>query len=285
MGSWTNSNTQQITSLFSGGTFNGTSLISIAPGTPYMPLNLVDVSSFASYDINLYSIAQSVGSIGAVICGQIQLQWFDDQVSGIPVFEEDWFYYAGRALLATGANPLAGCGPMHGRYMSVTISVPSGASFGMTLQYLNIFGSVRTVPYSDWRQNAQVVLPETNGLAILASGGLSFDNVLTSISSGALGAGSKVWVPNGLYSGPAYYYIDFGSTPQANICLVNTEGLIAGQLVTGTSCPGQITNVAGTAGTSYNGTVLLPRAPTAWVIFGNAAASAVTVTMYAQQAA
>lgn len=287
MADWTNPNVQQVVPLFQGGSFNNVSnsVGTVVPGTPMNVFSLINVSSYNSYDINLYAIADSVGSVDAVMTAQIQLQWFDDLVSGIPVFEEDWFYYAGRAQLASGLNPLAGTGPMHGTYMSATVSVPATAAFDMLLQYLNIFASPRVVPYSDWRQNTQVVLPETNGLAIFPSNAIGYDNNLTNINSGALGAGSQVWCPNALYSGPAYYYIDFGSTPQNDIVLVSTEGLVAGNLVVGTSCPGMITAVPGTAGDIFNGTVFLPRAPTAWVIHGNAAASAVTIQMFAQQAA
>lgn len=287
MANWTNPNVQQVVPLFQSGSYNGSNNVgTISPGTPLQVIDLINVSAYNSYDLNLYSIANSVGSLDAVMTAQIQLQWFDDQVSGIPVFEEDWFFYAGRAQLTSGLNPLAGTGPMHGAYMSVFVSVPATAAFSMLLQYLNIFASPRVVPYSDWRQNTQVVLPETNGLAILQSNAIGYDNNLTNIDSGSIGTNAQMWVPNALYSGPAFYYVDFGTTPANDIVLVSTEGLVAGQLTPGTSCPGMITGFAGTAGTIYNGTVFLPRAPTAWVIHGNASStSAVTIQMFAQQAA
>jgi hypothetical protein len=292
MGSWTNPNVQQVTSLFSGGSASGSSsVVNIAPLIPYVPINLVDVSGFASYDINLYGYGLSPGTSDAPCVAEITLQWYDDLVTGIPVFEEDWWFWLGRASLNVsilGQNPLSACGPMHGRYMTVSISIPAASSANMTLQYLNIFGSARQVPYSDWRQNTsfQAVDPNSFGLTTIANGSTSFDNELVSINAFAPTAGLQYMIPCGLYSGPAYFNIELSQTPQNALVLASAEGLVGGQLTPGTGCPGLLVPVAGTGGTQFQGNVLLPRAPCAWVIHVNATTGGtINCMMIAQQAA
>jgi hypothetical protein len=275
-----------ITSLAQLGSFSGTPAGTVGSGSPMTVLNLVDVSGYTSYDLNLWLTALSPGGFEAVVVGEIQLQWFDDTVSGIPVFEEDWWFWAARAApVAANGNGLAGCGPMHGRYMTVTVQVPFASAFNATLQYINIFGSNRTVPYSDWRQNVNSVQPECDGLAYLGGSGTSFDNVLARCDVSSVGASSSYWIPMGLYSGPVYFHMRFSGAQLAAPVIVNCEQLVGGGLSVGTACPGQLVAEAGAANTDYYGTILLPRAPCALVSEGPAAASTVTFQVIAQQAA
>jgi hypothetical protein len=204
--------------------------------------------------------ALSPGALDAVVVGQAQIQWFDDLVSGVVVFEEDWYFWASRGA-PSGANSLAGSGPMHGRYMLLTITIPTTAATGATLQYINVFGSNRTVPYSDWRQNSLSVAPECDGLAYISGGGIAFDNTLCNVNAAAVGASSSYWLPIGLYSGPAYFHMRFSGAQLASPVIVNCEGIVGGQLSVGTACIGQLVAEAGSANTDYYGTILLPRAP------------------------
>jgi hypothetical protein len=288
MGSWTNPNVQQVTPLTQSGSLTGTPARTIVAGTPYTALNLVDVSLFSSYDLNLLMTALNPGAVNSALCAQIQLQWFDDLISGIPVFEEDWWVWVASAtgLPSAGTNPLAGSGPMHGRYLTVNISIPITATSNSVLQFLNIFGSNRTVPYSDWRQDTQFVFPGTSGFTTMA-GGAAFDNLLAqSVTTTSLAAGTSYILPCGLYSGPIYFWFQFSNTPAQNIVLADVQGLVSGQVVGGTACPGTIFSNPGTAATPVSGTLLLPRAPCAWVIHANATTGGTLELMtIAQQAA
>jgi len=276
-----------ITPLAQLGTFTGApAALNIAPGAVFTALNLADVSRFASYDLNAYAFAQSAGGVGAGLVCEIQIQWFDDMTSGIAVFEEDWWIWVGRALPTAGINTMCGCGPMHGRYMSVNVIPAAPGTTNITLQYMNIFGSNRTVPYSDWRQNGNAVDPESNNITLLATAGTSFDNVLAQVSNVVLGASQLVFVPCGLYSGPVYYRFQVNTAAALHDpTLVNMENHVSGDLVAGTGISGVLVNA--TADTlEHEGTLLLPRSPAAFIIQGAAAGtSSFSLEIIAQQAA
>lgn len=271
-----------------GGSVSGAPAIAnITPGASSPVLTLADVSQFSSYDINAFAFAQSPGAVNSVIVVQFQFQWFDDLTTGIPVFEEDWTIWAGRASTSQGGvNTLAGCGPMHGRYMSVNISISPGAANNATLQYVNIFGSGRTVPYSDWRQNGQAVNPNSNGVTLQAGGGTSFDNTLAQISNLTLTANQFIFIACGLYSGPAYFrYQTNGGVPLHNVVLTSMAGQVSGGLGAGTATVGVLANIPADT-LEHEQTLLLPRAPTAFIIQGAAAGTtSFSFQMIAQQAA
>ena len=288
MGSWTNPNIQQNTLLNPGntGSISGSpAAANIVPGTPFVAMNLVNVAQFASYDINCFAFTQSPGAVNSNIVMQIQLQWFDDLTSGIPVFEEDWWIWCGRAVPVSGFNTLAGCGPMHGTYMTVNVFTTITAATNATLQYINIFGSGRTVPYSDWRQNGSAVNPNSNGITAQLGGGTSFDNQLASISNLPLGASALVFVPCGLYSGPVYVrYQATGNAPLHNVVIASMDGQVSGGLGAGTATPGVLVNIAADVN-EHELTFLAPRAPVAFIIQGAAATTTFSLLMVAQQAA
>jgi hypothetical protein len=290
MTSWTNTGSGTVVSLLSEGSllpsgFAGT----LIPGFNGITMPLTDVSGFASYDINLYGYALDAGAVGAAVTIQVTLQWFDDQTSGIPVFEEVWDIWAGRA--ATAANDtLSGSGPMHGRYMTAILSIPPTAAFNVTMQYVNIYGSNRIVPYSDWRQDGQTVQPETNGLAIIAGAGTATDNILGSFSNTPFLASTGYWLPMGMYSGPIYFRLA-PSTPLMFAAIVACSYAISGALIAGAACPGILAELyAGGALTPYYangaiGTVLAPRGPCALIFQTTATAPTISFMATAQQAA
>jgi len=286
MGSWTNPNVQQVTPLSTAGSLSGaTNAASIPAGGFYTPLNMVDVSLFNSYDLDAYCYASPAGSAGAPITALIQLQWFDDLVSGVVVFEEDWWIWVGRAQLPADST-LAATGPMHGRYMTLTMTIPN-ATTGLIVQYMNIFGSPRTVPYSDWRQNLATIAPESSGITMQPStAGSGFDNILAYVQGAALAAGAVIFIPIGLYAGPVYYSINYSQTPNNTLVIATVANLVSGQIVAGTGMPGILVTDAAAAGAFAFGNLILPRAPCALVLHGNATtAGTVTFTMIAQQAA
>jgi hypothetical protein len=257
----------------------------LVPGIGFNILSLVPVAQFASYDLNTYVQALNPGAVDSVLTAQIELQWFDDLVSGVAVFEEDWDIWAGRAapVAGSGVNTLAGCGPMHGKYMTVNIFIPGGATSNATLWYFNIFGSNRTVPYSDWRQAAGLVNPQNSGMTIIPSINLAFDNTLAGANNQVVPASSIFWQPCGLYSGPAYLRFQSSAAPNVAI-LANSQYLLSSQLIAALTCPGILKNI-GTGTTEVTQQLNLPRGPCAILIATGAASDTVSFQLIAQQAA
>lgn len=288
MGTWTNPNVNQITSLAQTGSLTGTPALTLTPGTTYQPVVLANVASFTSYDLNMYGYASPAGNAGNVLVIPVTLQWFDDLTSGIPVFEEDWWIWAGRAAPVSNTSYMAASGPMHGQYLTVTVGNNGGVGSNLIIQYFNMFGSNRSVPYSDWRQNAQSVNPETNGIATLAGESFSdaFDNVLLGLDEVAVGANGQVWAPLGLYAGPVSIRLRLETTPAHNFVFASTEGLESGSLLAvGTTCPGIVYSAAGTLATEYNATIIAPRAPLAFTVQAPAAGTTISCRVVGQQAA
>lgn len=285
MGTWTNPNVQGITPIFQGGSLSPASNVqTITPAAGFNIVNLANVALYQSYDINLYGYAVTPGIVAAPITMLVQLLWYDDKVSGIPVFEEQWWIWLGRTN-AQFADCMAGCGPMHGAYMSVNISIPTTCTSNMILQYFNLFGSPRPQPYSDWRQDAQEVDPETNGLAILLPGTSSYENQLASVTA-TLTNGSSSWVPIGLYAGPVYFRFQAGAAPQNTVCIASAENVRQGDLVVGTGTPNIISSTFGNDANDHEAIVILPRSVCYIAIHQNATTTAgVSFSAVGQQAA
>lgn len=266
VGTWTNPNVAAVTPIFNSGSLAaGSNVQTITPTSGYNVVSLVNVAEYASYDLNTYLYAVNAGSVGSPITALIQLLWYDDTSSGIPVFEEQWWIWTGRAAAAFPDN-MVGSGPMHGQYMTVNISIPNQATSNAVLQYFNLFGSPRVVPYSDWRQDAFQIAPETNGLAIISPNTSSYENQLASVNAFVLTANTSSWIPIGLYAGPAYVRFRISITPQASVYIASAENVVAGQPITGSGTPNIVSGFFGSTGqpaggTDYNGQVILPRAP------------------------
>lgn len=284
---WTNPNVQQITALASAGSLTGSPNAALLnnSGSQYVPVNLQDVTLFASYDINAYVYASPSGSVGAPLVALFQLQWFDDMVSNIPVFEEDWYIWCGRASQAN-PSPLAGTGPMHGKYMTVIVTIPLATS-GAVVQFINVFGSNRTVPYSDWRQNTSLVQPESSGITYAGSNfGTGFDNVLAAVDNLSLSAGEIIFVPCGLYSGPAHYRLRTSNQPAQDCTISTVEGAVSGGISAGSGMTGIIIDLGEPNNTEVGGDILLPRAPVCFILHGNATTGTqFSFKLIAQQAA
>lgn len=290
---WTNPNNTQVTSLAvlgtpsgspnagtipsAGGAFNVTQN---APGAIQIGatgIYVVNVAQFSSYDLNMYAYTASAGSLNSNIVVQITLQWFDDLQSGIPIFEEDWWVWCARQPVPYNGggtnltNTLAGSGPMHGVYMAIYVSTAGSSVFNATLKYFYLFGSVRTVPYSDWRQNGEACFPNENGAVLLQGGGLSFENILASTAGTVLG-NNFYFMPLGLYSGPVFYF--YQANPAANVSpvIISCAALVSGQMMdSGVNGPGVLANINNGVGVIDTGTIFAPRAPLALLITGVAA--------------
>jgi hypothetical protein len=275
----------QITNLAELGTVAGTPAGTLTPGTSFPVLSLAPVGQYASYDLNMYVTALTPGGLDAVLTALVTLQWFDNPLLP-PVFEEDWQIWAGRAAPVAGVNTLCGNGPMHGQYLTVTVTIPAGAAFNATLQYINIFGSNRTVPYSDWRQNAGAVNPQNENMTIIPPSTqqfIGFDNTLAAAVNFACNASTTYWQPCSLYSGPAYLRFESSNAP-TTVFLVNCQYLVSGALIPGAACPGILFTI-GAGTTEVTKQLNLPRAPCAIVIQNGSSVDTVSFELVAQQAA
>jgi hypothetical protein len=281
---WTNPNVQQVVPLFSSGSLSASSNIgTIAPSSGLQIFNLLNVSQFQSYDLNLYAYAVTPGASGSPIVMLVQLLWFDDLVSGIPVFEEQWWIWVGRAAASFSDNMVA-TGPMHGQYMTVNLTIPTSATTNATLQYCNIFGSPRPQQWSDWRQDAFEVNPDASGITIVSPGTASYENQLVSVPNTAIGAGATVWVPIGLYAGQAYYRFQASAAPQNAVCIVSAENLVAQQIIAGTGVAGPIVSSGpGEDANDHEGLIVLPRSVCFIAVHGNATASSFSFSIEGTQ--
>jgi hypothetical protein len=262
---------------------------------PILPLT--EVSRFASYDLGCYFYGAPANA-GADLTIMLTFMWFDDITSGVPVFQEDWYlmlggqpYPAGGILEIADSNPMSASGQMHGRYLAVY-----GTSYGNTdikAQWFNLYGSSRSVPYSDWRQNMGAMFnPALGGSAInglvLATGhtflGVGFDNQLQDAGSFAPGAGS-LYIPLPLYSGPvvcSYSVSGAVLTQSPTLVAVTSQG--GGGIVPGTAQQGQFWSFGNVLNTQYAQTINFPRCPVLLVIH-TAAGSSINFTAIAQQGA
>jgi hypothetical protein len=255
----------------------------ISAGNPISVLQMAPVQLYTSYDLNMHVYANTPGGSLAPLTAQVQLQWFDNPLLP-PIFEEDWDIWVARAPTGNAGNTVCGNGPMHGSYMSINVFLPPTVSSAATLQYMNVYGSQRTVPYSDWRQNAAAANPNNMGLLIIPNGNLSFDNTLGAVASFNIPENGSYWMPCGLYSGPAYFRFQSSAAPTSAI-LVNAQYLNSGQIIPGNNCPGIIKTI-GAGVTEVSGILNLPRGPTALVVSATAvAADVISFELIAQQAA
>jgi hypothetical protein len=149
-----------------------------------------------------------------------------------------------------------------------------------------VFGSPRQLQWSDWRQDAFEVDPETNGLAYTSPGTSSYENQLAAVNSVTVTSGSSIWVPIGLYAGPVFFRFQAGAAPQNAVCIASAENIRQGDLVVGTNTPNIISSAFGNDANDHEVTLILPRSVCYIAIHGNASTSAAfSFSAVGQQAA
>lgn len=280
---------------WNGSEFEGSYAFQIPANSSSEPL-LFDVSNSNSYDFNFQVGVQNQGNAGAAMGPGVILSWYDDQTSGIPVFEEDWWPW-GNGLLGTSGlvpNAISGTGPMHGQYM--TIVMKNTGNTLMQLNWSNLYGTNRPTPYSDWRQNLTGYSIAINGLTNLTNSfvGLpssGFENVLAAALESATVPNGDVFVPLGLYAGPVQYDIQAGVSAFQGTTTINTISYaLSGGLTHARQGAGVVWDdsaaLSSAANAGVRGQTMFPRAACALIMQGNAAGtSTVTYEFTAQQAA
>ncbi len=254
-------------------------------------LPMTNISEYTSYDLNFHCWTTSQGSLGAPLVVYVRLEWFDDLTSGIPVFAEDWWAWVANGSAITpnpygNSNPLAACGPMHGAYMRVTMFNIS-ATQPINVQYFNLFGSNRSVPYSDWRQNASVFSVVSQGITVnQLVQRTGYDNDLGTTTPTPIPPSSHFWYPLNLYAGPVYYRFQTTQALANDFVICSAEAMLSGGILLGTNNDETLVNLASVAGAEYEGQFNAPRAPLYAVISsGSGTAPTIDFSLIAQQAA
>ena len=251
---------------------------------PNSASNYFDVSQFTSYDFTMFAVEPT----GAVPAVQVSFKYYDDLVSGIPVFEEDWWLWTGNGVPYTSpfplSQPMAACGPIHGQYLTVNISNPH-ATTPVSLQYANLFGSTRTVPQSDWRQNSIVVKPVIGTENVsYPTDGYGFDNDLGLAFGVTVASGARVIVPFCLYAGPAYLRFSASLASAAAPVVATMDGQ-ALPVVSGTGNRTIISQLPADTN-DHEPTLILPRKPCYLLVAGASSGTlSFTARLIAQQVA
>jgi hypothetical protein len=250
----------------------------IAANSTETPVSALDVSSYASYDLAIAAVDTLQSTAGHAITFNIRIDWFDDLVSGIPIFSEVWNPWV------MGQNPthpnqgLVGSGPMHGQYMQVSISNPSG--FAITIPYFNLFGSPRNQPLSDWRQSLGNHVTDHSFAKINSVNNIASNNVLVDTQGlQTVVSGDSYMIPLALYSGPVDCYFQASGGSVAVTLALCDVGNDSGNQVSGSisDSDGQMSNVSLSPSTAFATVqIFTPRNATALFIVcsgsGNASA-------------
>jgi hypothetical protein len=265
---WINPNVQQVQPIVTYGSLASNSVVqTITPAGGYNVVNQVDVSAYQSYDLNTY-IYTTAGAGGPIVA-LYQLLWYDELISGIPVFEEQYWIWLGRTN-AQYPDTMGATGPMHGRYMTVNVSIPTTATGNATLQYFNLFGSPRPTQWSDWRQDAFETNPSASGITIVPNGPFTggYENVLCNVKGAALAAGATVWVPLNLYAGPVYLRFAANQVPNQDPVLCVADNIINTGITAGTASNQLILVNFSPDAAEHEVTLIAPRAPMYFVVHG-----------------
>lgn len=253
------------TQLYGQGTQNGASAFTVAggAGNSNTVLNLIDVSKYASYDLSFAGFVATQNTAGAALVAGITLQWFDDNTSGVAVYQEQWQVWVAGSLVQIGAPfpNVWGTGKMHGRYLTVKVVNIGGTQ--LTCQYMHIFGSPRDCSVSNWRQDATAMsIASATGFTLLNVGGSPALNTLGLLAGSPLSPSTTYFVPLNLFSGPIYVRSNANNAWNNPLVLATALGMQFGNPAVGTACPGILWNFGTATGDQISGASLTAiRAP------------------------
>jgi hypothetical protein len=270
-----------VTTLFSF-LSGGGSFITAPAGTTITLLNMADVSLYASYDLSMALLGiQNV--VGAALCARVTLSWYDDLVSGIPVFQEIWNPWVVTSIPGMPPQGIIGSGPMHGKYFSISITNPGTQTINVF--YVNIFGSPRPVPLSDWRQFLNNSVQDAV-LHNLTNTAIDFDNSLADTQGPAnLLANTSYLLPFGLYSGPVTYSLQLGAGIVVTRLNIIDVGGNFNVVTSGNVNPavGNLLSPGTAAGEQLEGQILLPRSGCALYVAVTTTGGTINFKVTAQQ--
>jgi hypothetical protein len=273
------------------GTYSGATAFTVAAGATHNIVSLVDVSNFSTYEISIEAYDTNQGVTGHDLTIPVTFSWYDDTNSGIPVYVEEWDIWIGNTAgsVNPGSGAAFGCGPMHGHYMTVSVSEVGGVG-GYTVQFVNIYGSNRVLTRSNWRQAPPQMSSSgiTFGAVIAGAENYTINNILFSMSNASIANGSLLWFPCGLYSGFVWWAYQPQQALGNDICLCVADPrlLQSGGIVAGSAATAILTNDPVTAGTQTQKQLMLPRCPVYFVVRNNTgSAASLSATLVAQEVA
>jgi hypothetical protein len=201
---WQVSTPNQPNSLYNQGSTSGSpSAFNVAANSTSNPVTLLNVASYASYDLSMYIGDPNQSITGHAHAVKVEFRWYDDNTSGLPVFIEDWYCWVGAQVPMT--NPqgaIIATGPMHGQYLSIYIY--NAANAAVEVQWMTLYGSPRTINVSDWRQNIAIPLVNDSVLHVGNNQiGTGYDNTVLDYNV-TLTANQNYLIPLNMYSGPVY---------------------------------------------------------------------------------
>jgi hypothetical protein len=204
---WQNGQSNLVASIFSQ-----PASLTIPTGSINTPILLQNIGAYNSYDLSMALVDTGQATLGHPLTCSVQLLWYDDLISGIPIYSEIWNVWVVAQNPSHPTQGIIGSGPMHGQYMTVNVGNVNTTA-GVVMPYFNLFGSSRNIQLSDWRQSmgnhvndhSFTLLPVTESFAV--DNTLADTSGLQAVTSGI----SNYWIPLALYSGPVYMYIQVGS--------------------------------------------------------------------------
>lgn len=265
-----------VTSLYSK-----TTTSAIAPGTVFQPLVLQDVTNYNSYDMVINVSDANQATAGHAHAYRVDMLWYDDLTTGIAIFQETWWPWVS---LTNGGMPLYATGPMHGKYMTVTISNVTGVVGNIGLDSLLIFGSGRTTNLSEWRQAANHKIDAS--AHTVPNGTVDMDNYIADNGGmSAINATLTYVIFLGLYSGPIDWAMQLGAGGGLTRSNLINVGSAAATQTSGNLNPqaNSLEILATAAGAQAAGSQFLPRAACALVMTVGAANTTLEFTAVAQQ--
>jgi hypothetical protein len=230
----------------------------------------VDVTQYSSYDINMSFVDTLQSTAGHPLTLQVELNWYDDLVTGIPIFTEIWNPWV-ISQAPTTLQGVIGSGPMHGKYMTAGIINNSG--FQVTMPYFNLFGSGRPIPLADWRMcHGNHVNDHTR--SEIQTIGLGYENSLADTGGLVnLAASTSYWIPLFMYAGPVAITLQnqvANTITTAQLVDVGTNNTVSGSLASIVGLIYNFTSAGVLAAGAIEVAVQLPRSACGLIIATNA---------------
>lgn len=252
----------------------------ITPGNNLQPIILQDVTNYNSYDMSLVVNDGSQALVNHPHGYRVTLAWYDDLTTGIPIFREDWWPWVGNA---TNVMPCTATGPMHGKYMTVTITNVAAVG-NLNVNSLLIFGSGRTTNLSEWRQQANSKSDQAAN--ILSNATVDTDNYIADTNGMIAVTANLTYVLFlGLYTGPIDWAMQIGGTGGLTRSNLINVGSAAAVQTSGNLNPqrNSLEVLATASGAQQSGSQKLPRAGCAAIFTVGAANTTIEFTAVAQQ--
>lgn len=204
---WQNGQSNLVASIFSqsGSSSIGTAAIAT-------PVSLVNIGAYNSYDLSMALVDTNQATLGHPLTCSVQLLWYDDLVSGIPIYSEIWNVWVVAQNPSHPTQGIIGSGSMHGQYMTINVGNINTTS-AVVMPYFNLFGSSRNIQLSDWRQSMGNHVNDHSFNLLPVTESFAVDNTLADTAGlqAVTSAIGNYWIPIALYSGPVYMYCQVGS--------------------------------------------------------------------------